>query len=239
MTFLELQTRTLKRLDEDTAAPVTYTLADVKAALNEGYLFFVLLTLCLEKTVSYTVQAATTFQHALTDQADFLAPLRVRAGAAKVRPATLADLDALDPAWKAATGSVSRYGCLGFDLLFFYKRLAAPGTVELTYAYSPAEMAADGDVPAIPGEYHPVLPQYAVYRVRESLGAEELVRGLGDLETFLLDAGQLARQVRARSIALGYDKLPFELEKFDLSRLLAVRKDLLPARKEQPAWQSR
>jgi hypothetical protein len=237
MIFSDIRTRTLRRVDEDPAAPVSYTAADAGNAINEGLQFFALLTLCVERTVSFPVVAGTGLYHMLLTYADWLVPLRIAQAGVKVRPARLGDLAARDLAWRLASGAVSRYAHLGFDFLALYARPTS-GTLQIVYAACPAVLAADGDVPEIPVEYHPLLVVYAVYRLRFDTGGQDFAAGLPLLKEFLVGAAKMAAFIRARSLGLRYDKLPFELEQYDVSRLVTVRKDLLPGRKEAPSWQS-
>ena len=97
-------------------------------------------------------------------------------------------------------------------------------------------LAADGDIPEIPELYHPALADYGLYDVLAPQGGSMLAKALTYLAGFLSAATRASALVRARSLALRYDTLPMELERFDLSRVTSIRKDLLPARKEQPQW---
>lgn len=233
MTLLEIRTRVLRRAGEDPIAPVSYTAADADAAINEGLQFFGLLTLCVERTVSFPVPGSTGLHRMLLSYPDWLAPLRIAQAGVKVKPSRIADLAALDLTWRLASGTVSRYAHLGFDLLALYKRPTA-GTLDIVYAACPATLAADGGVPEIPVEYHPLLASYALYRLRFDSGGQDFNAGLALLKEFLAGAAKLGAFVRTRSLGVRYDKLPFELEQADLSRLTSIRKDLLPARKEAP-----
>lgn len=236
MTFGEIKGRITKRLDDDPTTPATYTAAEVSAAVNEGLQLFALLTLCLERTASLGISATAGFYHLLPVLSDYLVPLRLVIGGVKVKPATLAQLDALDPNWRAAVGTTKRYIAKGFDVMGFYPRSTA--TAAITYARSAAALVNDADVPEIPELYHPLLIDFGAYRVLAPQGGQMLARALGYLSPYLDGAARLAGLVRARALALRYDTLPPELERKDLSRLTSIRKDLLPARKEQPAWQT-
>jgi hypothetical protein len=44
-------------------------------------------------------------------------------------------------------------------------------------------------------------------------------------------AKHYAAYVRSRNLGSRYDKVPFELEKYDMSQLLKLRKDLMPERR--------
>ena len=223
MTLAQLRTRTLQRLDEDTTSPVYWSAQEIHAALNEAQRVFVFLTLCLEKTGTLALSAATTFYHLRSTFSDFLLPLRVRVAStgAKVHPARLQELDALDSTWPSSAGTPVRYACLGFDFFAVYKQPAAPGTsLDVTYAHTPATLAADGDTPEIPTEHHLTLIDYAIPRLRAKEGGQEFVKTLPLFGQFLDAASKMAAYVRARSLEARYDRLPFELSSYDRSRLI-------------------
>jgi hypothetical protein len=225
-----MRTRVSQRLNEG-GTPVFYTAAEINAALNEANRFFVLLTLGLETTAPWAVAAATTFTHMLTVFSDWIAPLRIATSAgAKVRPATLADLASLDANWISSPGSPQRYVALGADFLGLYQQPAAAGTtLKVTYARAPVALVLDTDVPEIPAEYHPRLVEYGIYRCRQGEGGQEFEKSLKYFDGFLDGAKHYGAYVRSRNIGSRYDKVPFELEHFDRSRLLKLRPDLMPA----------
>ncbi len=228
-----MQSLISERLNEGQSGPTFYTLAEITAALNEANRFFCLLTLGLETTASWNVPASTPFVHMLTVFPDWIVGLRVTTSAgAKVRPARLEDLASLDSGWINAPGAPQRYASLGAGFLALYKQPAAPGTtLQVTYARQPLTLALATDVPEVPAEYHPRLVDYGIYRLRQVEGAQEFEKSLEFLSAFLDGAAHYAAYVRARNIGSRYDKVPFEIEAFDRSRLLKLRKDLVPQRK--------
>lgn len=221
MTHAELRTRTLERLGEEAAAPAYFTAQDATDGLNWAQRLMVLLTLCLETTQNFTLSAATCWHDVRATRSDWLLPLRVEYGSTKVRPARLADLDALDAAWQASPGDPERYACLGIEpvLLAVYRQLAAGGTLSLTYARVPAAIETAG-APEIPEEYQPLLIDAAQAYCRLKEGGQEMGKVQPLLRRFLDGAAKLGRYVRARSLDLRYDRLPPEIERFDVSRLL-------------------
>lgn len=233
---------TSQRLNEgaNQGGATLYPTAEIIAALNEAYRFFCLLTLGLEKTTAWPVPAATTFFHMLTTNtglfSDWIAPLRItRSTGAKVRPARLEDLVALDTQWVASPGAPYRYVHLGADLLGLYQQPAGAGTVlSVNYARAPLPLALDADVPETPAEYSPKFVDYAIYRCRQMEGADEFAKALPLLGSFLEAAQHYAAYVQSRNLGTRYDKAPFELESFDTSQLLKLRKDLPPARPRAP-----
>jgi hypothetical protein len=230
MQLSDMRTRVSQRLNEGATGPVFYTANEINAALNEANRFFVLLTLGLETTANWTVPAATTFTHMLTVFSDWIAPLRIVSGTgAVIRPATLTDLAALDQGWFLSPGSPQRYVALGADFLGIYQQPATPGWVlNVTYAQAPAPLVNDTDVPAIPAEYHARLVEYGIYRCRQGEGGQEFQKSLKYFDSFLDGATHYAAYVRSRNIGSRYDKVPFELEHFDRSKLLGFRPGLMP-----------
>jgi hypothetical protein len=214
-----------QRLNEAFGAggPQFYPTAEIVNAVNEGLRTFALLTLSLEKTVPWVVSANTTFFHMLTIFSDWIVPLRVAdAAGAKIRPGRFSDLWALDATWPQSPGSVSRYVHAGADLVGLYKQPAAPVTLSVTYAYSPARLVNDGDVPPIRPEFHQELVKFAVYRMRRIEGGSEFAKALPLLGEFLAAASQYGSYVRARNKASGYDASPPELSFADISTLVRV-----------------
>lgn len=227
--------RVSARLAEGDSGPVYYPKAEIVAALNEANRFFVLLTLGLETTLPWAVPAAATFFHMLGYFPDWIAPLRITTSTGlKVRPSRIEDLCSLDSGWMASPGNPFRYCALGADFLALYQQPAAGGTtLSVTYARAPLPLVSDGDVPETPAEYHPRYVEYGIYRVRQGEGAQEFEKGLKYFESFLDGAKHYAAYVRARNLGSRYDKVPFELERFDTSQLLKLRRDLVPAAKPE------
>jgi hypothetical protein len=229
MTAADLETRVLERLDQPGGASGHYTAQEALAAINEGIRFFTLLTLGLEATTTFAISDATAFYHMQPLIADWMLPLRMRiSGGAYLRPARLDELDALNPAWEAVTGTPERYAALGFDLCAFHK--LADATIETTYARHPIPLAADSDEPEYPADLHPAFADYGVYRLRFREGGQEFAKTLPYLGRFMEEAQRYGDYIRARGMANRYDKLPPQLERFDLSKLLTFRKDLMPQR---------
>jgi hypothetical protein len=219
------------RLNEGFGAggPTFYPTVEIVAAINEANRLFCLLTLGLEKTTAWSVPAATSFFHMLQLSTggnlifpDWIVPLRIATAAgAKVRPARIDQLWALDSQWPAVPGSPSRYAHVGADLVALYGQPASTGTtLNVTYARAPVTLVNDTDVPETPAEYHPPYVDYAIYRCREVEGGEEFAKTLPLFDGFLAAAGKYAGYVRARNVGAGYDKIPFELDSFDRSRLV-------------------
>jgi hypothetical protein len=228
VTLATLKSQTLERLGEDPTKPSYYTTADVTAALNRAQRLFVLLTLCLENSTTLALTANTTYYSPRATITDWFLPLRATITAGtnpKIRPATVGELRARSATWEADIGAPTHYGSLGIDLLFFWPRPNAGGTsVDLTYAAQPTRMVADADTPDIPEAHHSVLMDYAIPWSRLKEGGQELAKAVRHhLPRFHAAAQQLGDYVRRRSLDLRYDTLPFELARYDASRLLELK----------------
>ncbi len=221
MTLAKLRDRVLRRLGEDPAATNYYSAADADAKINEGLRLFALLTLYVEKTATFTLVQGETWRHLRVTAADFLVPLRVRIiGGDRLRPARLAELDALKNNWQKNQGAPKRYALLGDDLLAITPQADDGATsLELTYAADATTLTADGDVPGIPTARHPDLADYAVHVLRVREGGIEFAKTRPLMERFLESANETAVDVRSRNKSLSYDTMPLELTLVDRSRL--------------------
>ena len=226
MTAGDMVARCQQRLNEDPAVttPVYYPASEVLSALNRAQRMFVLLTLCLETTVTFVATGAT-FYFMRTIFPDWMVPLRISTAAgARVRPTRLAELDALDSGWQANAGIAWRYAALGFDFLALYQQQSAPLTV--TYARAPLGMVQLTDSPEINADYHPALIDFAIPWLRLKEGGQEFEKSLPYLKRFFAEAAREADYVRTRNLAARYDNLPFELRRLDRSKFLGIRPDL-------------
>lgn len=223
MTAAELRYALLQRVGEIIGTSDTdtfFTDAEALVALNAAQNLFAFATLCLEAEGTLPVTSGTSAYAPATTLPYWILPLRVRDSSdAKIRPATMAELDALDPLWQTRTGTVSRYVNLGYDLLYVYKQATANLTV--TYARSPVALALDADVPMIPEEHHQALVDGAIPLLRLKEGDGELAKTLPYFERFVAAIQLEAGRVRRRNV--NFDHQPPELDKFDLSKLFKLR----------------
>ena len=222
MTLGTAKTRLLQRLDEDSSSPVFYQTQELTAALNAAQRFFCFITLILQKQVSFALTANEWQYHMLSSYTDWIAPLDVRvSGGGKVAPARIEDIAAANPDWRGATGTPTRYAHLGFDFLALDKHPTASGTTLLiTYAHGPAALLLDAGNLEIPEERQPALIDFAIPLLRAKEGGQEFAKTQRYVDRFLEEATETAAFVRARNLSHRYDKLPFELERFDRSLLM-------------------
>lgn len=223
-----MQGRVLDRVGEIAGAALGnqfFTATEATAALNAAQRLFVLLTLCLESSGTLDLSTATPFYSLLTQFPGWLVPLRIRlSSGVKLRPARITDFAALDNAWSTTLGSPTRYALLGFDFLAAYPVPSSDLTAAVTFASCPAALALATDTPAIPAEYHPALIDGAIPLMRVKEGGQELQKTMTYWNRFLDDAQRLGDYVRARNQEQGYDHRPFELRRFDRSKLLMQAK---------------
>jgi hypothetical protein len=228
-----MSNRVLEQLGEIDAgalapSPVYYGAGgEVLAAINEAQRFFVLLTLCLETTATFTLPGTgAAFFHMRSTYADWLLPLRVTLlNGTRVRPARIDDLDLLNSSWQnwPVQGPPARYVSLGFDFFVVYPQSVVSVPLGLTYARAPLRLNGPADTPEIPEEHHPDLADYATYRLRAKEGGQEFKKGLFYFNRFLDGAQKFGEYVRARNVGSGYDQMPFELALFDRSKLMTLK----------------
>lgn len=223
MTLGDIRSRGLKRLDDDVTTPVAYSESEATAAINMGLQEYAFLTLSLENQATLALTPGTWSYRPLDYFADWILPLRVTLAAtgAKIRPAGLRDLDALDRGWQGSRAVPKRYVSEGWNLLGFYGTGSA---VQVTYACAAPELFNDSDVPAILENDHPLLVEFMLYVLYLKSGAQMLTKGLACYARFLEGATARASDVRARAVERGYDPPPIELARFDLSRVVGIAK---------------
>ena len=222
MTLNEILTQILVRLREDSSSPVYFTAAEVAAAVNTSQRLFVFLTMCLEGTAPLTISSASRVYRPLQTLGDWMQPLELRmaSNGGKLRPARLEEFDAERSDWETvANEPPDAYCCLGFDYIVLNRTPTETATVNLIYSRCPTLLSSGGAVPEIPTEHHQQLVDAGIVFTRLKEGAQEFSKELPRLDRFLAAAGQLAAHVRARNIEMGYDRLPPELDRVDLSKI--------------------
>lgn len=219
MTGAVLRDTCLVRLGDDpNAAPSNqhYLASEVLTALNRCQRMFVLFTLCLETTVSFSTSTNVARYHMLDIIADWLVPLRLRGSSGvKLRPERVSGLAALDSSWGVQSGPITKYAHSGFDLLSIYKQQA--DTLSVTYARGPIVLTGSNS-PEIPERYHPNLIDGAIPLLRTKEGQQEFQKTLPLWDRFMEAVMECAAKVRARNRELGYDAMPPEIKRYDLSR---------------------
>ena len=197
-----------------------------------GQRLWALITLCIERNVTFT--ESTAFLTIASQLSDFIAPLRVTSADRRVKPATLHELAARDSKWRTRTGTPRRYAQNGFDLIAFLPHASV--SLTLTYAAEPAPLTTDLQVPEIPGEQQIHLPDFGIWWLRQKEGGQEAKNAAVYLKRFLDHAEKYSKFVRSRTRGPIYDTPPFDLTHFDRGRLevkLAAQKAIVLKQKEQ------
>lgn len=154
-----------------------------------------------------------------------------RSNMPKLFPSRMADFDSLNDAWRTTTAFPTRYAHLGADLLVLNANAPSALSLLVTFARIPIDMELPTDTPEIPDVDQPVLADLAIVFLRLKDGGQELAKAQALLDRFIAAAKRRSDQVRARSIAEQYDTVPFEVERFDWSRVLGRRENLPPGKK--------
>ncbi len=222
MTNAEILDRCTVRLG-DSLGGGHYTRGEILVAVNQVYRLMCFLTLCLETTEPFTLTTGDAFHKMLDTFGDWILPLRIRLSSGqKLFANRLVDLAALDSSWSATGGTPERYALLGFDLLCVYKVPTFDVVAQVVYARTPAPLADDSGEPETQEEYHQSLIDGAVSFLRVKEGAQEWQKTLPSWDRYMSACNKLASYVRARNKELGYDHMPFELARFDKSKVLEV-----------------
>lgn len=171
MTFAEQKTEVFRRLNESSSSPTYWTESDVEGALNEGYAEISDVSEWYERNASISKLKNRTYYDLRTNLSDtFLAPRRC------FNPQTNQWLDPISVRtldfktyrqWELNPGEPQKMFMRGLWWLGIYPKAGADsGTLQLYYTALPTEMAADGDEPAFPQEFHLGIVSYALYELR-------------------------------------------------------------------------
>ena len=187
---------------------------DATGALNEAQRLFALLTLCLEATATFPLTANVFSYNLLGTLPDFILPRRIyNSGGQQMRPAVIAELEALDSAWQNTAGTPYRYASCGLDWLAVYPQPAAADTLQIVYASCPVSMVNPTDVPEIRAASQYALVNYAAWALRLAEGGQELAKFQGYLAEFFAEAKKVADLVRARNKDAAFQTaMPYELQ---------------------------
>jgi len=222
MTLGTIKTEVARRMDD--TANTRYSADRIVSVVNQGQRIFAFLTLAIERSVNLALAANTVWYSVLGTAADWIAPLRVEnSSSQRVRPATIAQLDALNPLWRAATAAAgpTRYGLTGTDLLFVHPAPSGAGvTLPLKYAAMPAALSIDAHVPEIRAQYHKSLCDYAVFALKLPEGGQELPEALENWRRFQEAVVTENQFCRDRAQQARYDTIPPELEPIDVRKLI-------------------
>lgn len=166
--FVTLQTNVFRELGEDSASPNYWTLAQVKAAINEGQYELAALTEFQETSESLSLTSGTQYYNLKSSlsRSDIFFVSKVYHSSTKwLFPISAQDLDnAAYIQWEKITGSApTHFIQRGTYWVGFYPKPSANTSVTVYYSYPPADLSGNSDTPAFPPDYHYLLEKYAVY----------------------------------------------------------------------------
>lgn len=198
---------------------VYYTENEIRHAINVAQRLFCLITLCIERSVSFPLVNGQCFYTIDSVISDWIVPLRIGFSGVRLKTETLQSLDALSGAWRLTPGAPRRYVQDGFNLLGVSPQPASGvNALTVVYAAEPSEMIADSDFPEIPPEQQILLPDAAFYLLRLKEGGAELQAAVKYWQRFLEGAQKYQSFTRARSRAQLYDRVPPDLSTFEKGR---------------------
>jgi hypothetical protein len=209
-TFKNLQDETLERLEEvSTASLVVFTLAELKEAINEGYADISERTEWNE--VSETVSVSTQYvdiMDSVTIDTRLLSVSKAynNASAEWLRWTTWKELDARDWRWDTVTGTPEWMFLRGLQKLGFYPTPTGATNIDIFYTKMPTPLAADGDTPGFPDQFHRALVHYALYDLLSQDGETGLaVEQFQEYEQVvgLLETWMNSRMIMARDLVYG------------------------------------
>jgi hypothetical protein len=156
------------RVLDYTHRPKNQDLTEVKALINDAYIFVTSQLLCYQKSSAALALTANVGDYSIVTAlavADFSRLRVVKYTAANgsstlntLAPTTPDEILALRAANPSATSPSTAYAMEGWDTIMFHPLPATGDTVTLIYTAVPAVMSADGDTPTrIPQEWHHLI----------------------------------------------------------------------------------
>lgn len=173
MQFSEMQTEVFRRMEESSSSPKHYTLAQVKAALNEGYEELSDVTewnetsFSVSKTAStmyYDLTSASVYTNAATNPVITVKRVFNNETSRWLIPGDYQTRDKTRAQWELSEGEPQYFWLRGLWWLGLYPRPdATSGTVTVYASVQPTALSANGDTPGFPREFHLALVEYACY----------------------------------------------------------------------------
>lgn len=219
VTIDQMASNALSALGEDPNAPVYWTRGEVIQAAQWGVRFFCGLSMCYEKSLTVTIPVGLAID-IRTLIPDFLFPFRLQAGGKRLRTIDFAKLGARDEQWPAATGTPTHYRLGGISNLTLYPPAGAAVTLE--YAAEPTTAA--GDTIQVPDEDLRAIENWTVACARWKQGGQELAKEMYRMQAFWMALRRRAELVRRRCLAAGYDSVPPEDSRFEISFAMTLPK---------------
>jgi hypothetical protein len=219
VTIDQMASNALSALGEDPNAPVYWTRGEVIQAAQWGVRLFCALTMCYERSVTVTVPAGVAID-IRTLIPDFLFPFRLVANGKRLRTIDFAELGARDEQWPLATGTPTHYRLGGISNLTLYP----PTGVALTFEYAAEPTTAAGDTIQVPDEDLRPIENWTIACSRWKQGGQELAKEMYRMQTFVMAMRRRAELVRRRGLAAGFDSVPPEDSRYELSTAMTLPK---------------
>lgn len=169
-TRLDLQNKVFRWLDDKSDGSGRWTTQAVQDGLDAGQLDFCVKTGIL-KDLDTTV-ALTADNDEATLPSDVIEVSRVELGnGSELRLVTEEQLDLFKPGWRSAAAGTPAFWMhnkRSRDKIALYPKpdaaAVALGNLRIYHTRKPVALAADGDVPEIPEEYHDALAYFALHQ---------------------------------------------------------------------------
>jgi hypothetical protein len=165
MTFAEMQERVSRRLGEGSSR-VFWTLADVKEAINGGYMELSDQTEWREQYLEIDLLNSRPWYDLQSIVGDNLLSLRPAFNEDTnwwLRMTTVRTLDSGDRRWERVTGQPQRMLRRGWRWLGLWPRMPGDsGTAKVYYTALPDPLVEDDDEPGFPGQFHMGCVDWAV-----------------------------------------------------------------------------
>jgi hypothetical protein len=207
LTLSQIESLALTRLgDNGTYYP------GVLDAINEAQRLFCLVSLCLETSETFPLAANTALYNVLPALSGFVLARRIYYGGRLLRPASLAQLEAVEANWQSSLGTPARYALCGLDFLAVYPQTSTASQLTIVHVRPPVPLVNLSDVPEIRPASHWALASYAAWAVRQVEGGQEFAKFQTYFDEFMAEAQIVAGLVRQRTRDSGLEvAMPFEL----------------------------
>lgn len=169
MNFEELQAEVFRRLQEDSGAPVFWSVDDVKAAINEGYLDLCEQAGNIERTAEIQCVGGLHLMDVRTALPyPFLGLRRAlsRTLSTPLRFATVKGVDDIERRWEMSTSSPRRIMMRGPYTIGLYPIPDANEDFKISWTSLPDEMVLDEDEPELDPDLQEGVVWYALYDLK-------------------------------------------------------------------------
>lgn len=217
LTLANLQDRLAERLDDP--LHIYYSLPQKRHALNMAQNLWALVTLCIERTATFTLTNGVAFYKPRTQLTDYLVPLRVLHSGSRLNNDSVHNFDAMSDSWRATAGNPERYATLGFDALWITPQPASGShTLTFIYAAEPAQLVNSTDIPEIPNEQLVHIEDIAYFLLRLPEGGQEMAAAMEFFKRGVAGMQKYQKFVRNKTQGQVYDTDPLDEAATDIGR---------------------